>query len=109
MHRRQTLQQLALQDNHFLEESITVAEDERTTMAKANTTEVRGNTIDKAHDQSNAKPTASITQLTRNTTYGICTTFKRAATQLPTNKTQETFRETNNNNVVERANTGHLT
>jgi hypothetical protein len=69
MHRRQTLQRLALQDDHFLEESITVAEDERTAMAKADTTEVRQNTIDKAHDQSNTKPTAIITQLARNTTY----------------------------------------
>ena len=34
MHRRQTLQLLALQDNHFLKESIKVAEDERTAMAK---------------------------------------------------------------------------
>jgi hypothetical protein len=54
MHRRQTLQRLALQDNHFLNESITVAEDERTALAKADTTEVRQNTINKAHYQSNA-------------------------------------------------------
>jgi hypothetical protein len=109
MHRRQTLQRLAQQDNHFLEESITTAEDERTAMAKADTTELRRRTIDRAHNQSNAKPTASITQLARNTTYGICTAFKRAATRLLTNKKQVTFRETNNNNVVEQANTVHLT
>ena len=82
MHRRQTLQQLALQDNHFLDKSITLAEDEPTAMAKADTTEVWRNTIDKAHNQSNAKPTASITQLTQNMTDGICMAFKRAATQL---------------------------
>ena len=86
MHRRQTLQRLAQQDNLFLKESITTAEDERTAMAKADKTEVKQNTIDKSHDQSNAKPTASITQLARNTTYGICTAFKRAATQILTNK-----------------------
>ena len=57
MHRRQTLQLLAQQDNHFLKESITMAEDERTAMAKADTKEVRQSTIDKAHDQSNLKPT----------------------------------------------------
>ena len=61
MHRRQMLQRLAQQDDHFLEESITVAEDERTAPAKADTTEVRQNTINKAHDQSSAKPTAIIT------------------------------------------------
>jgi hypothetical protein len=85
------LQRIAQQDDHFLEESITVAEDEHTAMAKADTTEVRQNTIDKAHNQSNTKPTASITQLARNTRYGICTTFKRAATQLLTNKKQVMF------------------
>ena len=88
------LQRLALQDNHFPEESITVAEDERTVMAKDGTTEVRENTINKAHKQSNAKPMASIIQLARNTTYGIRTAFKRAATQLLTNKKQVTFGET---------------
>ena len=53
-------------DRHF-----TTEEDERTAMAKADKTEVRQKTIDKAHDQSNEKPTASITQQARNTTYGI--------------------------------------
>ena len=109
MHLRQTLQRLAQQDDHFLEESITVAEDERTAPAKADTTEVRQNTINKAHDQSSAKPTAIITQLAQNTTYGICTAFKRSATRLLTNKKQVTFRETNNNNKVECAHTVHLT
>ena len=80
MQRRQTLQRLTQQDNHFLEESITVVEDERTATAKADTTEVRRNTIDKAHNQRNAKPMASITQLAQNTTYRICMAFKRAAT-----------------------------
>ena len=109
MHRRQTLQRLSQQDNHFLVESITTAEDERTAMAKTDTTELRRKTIDRAHDQSNAKPMASITQLARNTIYGFCTAFKRTATQLLTNKKQVTFRETNNNNVVEQVNTVHLT
>jgi hypothetical protein len=62
MHNRQTLQRLAQQDDLFLKESITTAEDERTAMAKADKMEVRRNTIDKAHDQNNAKPTASITK-----------------------------------------------
>jgi hypothetical protein len=62
MHRRQKLQQLAQQDDLFLEESITTAEDERTEMAKADKTEPRQKTIDKAHNKNNTKPTASITQ-----------------------------------------------
>ena len=70
---------------------------------------MRRKTIYKAHDQTNAKPTASITQLAQNTTYGIRTAFKRAATQLLTHKKQVTFGETHNNNKVENANTVHLT
>ena len=109
MHRRQTLHRLAQKEDHFLEESITVAEDERTATAKADKTEVRRNTINKAHNQSNAKPTASITQLAQNTTYGICTAFKRAAMGLLTNKKQVTFGETYTNSKVECAHTVHLT
>ena len=86
MHRRHTLQRLAKQDDHFLEESITTEEDERTAMAKADKKEVRQQIIDNAHNQSNAKPTASITQRAQNTTYGVCTAFKRASTQILTNK-----------------------
>ena len=41
MHARQMLQRLAQQDDHFLKESITLAEDERTSTAKADTAEVR--------------------------------------------------------------------
>jgi hypothetical protein len=108
MHRRQTLQRLAQQDDHFLEESITTAEDERTAMAKADKKEIRRQTINNAHNQSKAKPTASITQRPLNTTYGLCTAFKRAATQILTNKKQVTFGE-HNNIKRERANTVHLT
>ena len=50
IHCRQMLQRLAQQDSHFLEESITMVEDERTASAKANTTEVRQSTYDKAHN-----------------------------------------------------------
>jgi hypothetical protein len=41
MHRRQTLQRLSQQEDHFLEESVTTAEDERTAMAKDNKKGVR--------------------------------------------------------------------
>ena len=108
MHRRQTLQRLAQQDDHFLEENIIVAEVECTATTKASTTEVRRKTINKAHNQSNAKPTASITLLLQNTSYGIGTALKRAAMWLLTSKKQVTFGETHNNNKVEHANTVHL-
>ena len=86
MHRRQTLQWLAQQEDCFLEESITTAEDERTAMSKADKKNMQQQTIDNAHNQSKAKPTASITQCARNNTYGICTAFNRVATQILTNK-----------------------
>ena len=91
-----------------------MAEDGRTATAKADTTEVRQSTIDKAHNQINAnkKPMASIKQLAQNTTYGMCTAIKWEAKQLPTNKKQVTFkanRKTHYNNKVERANTVQLT
>ncbi len=104
MHRRQALQRLAQQDDLFLEESITTAEDERTAMAKADKTDSRQKTVDRAHKQSMTKPTASITQRAQNTTYGICTAFKRTATRLLTNKKQVTF-----GNTIEHANTVHHT
>jgi len=108
MHRRQTLQWLAQQDDYFLEESITTAEDECKAMAKANKKEVQQQAIDNAHNQSNTKPTASITQRAGNTTYGICTAFKRAATRILTNRKQVTFGE-HTNNKMEHANAMHLT
>ncbi len=68
MHLRQMLQWLAQQDDHFLEKSITTVEDERTEMVKANKTEPRQKTINKAHNNNNTKPTTSITQRAQNTT-----------------------------------------
>ncbi len=106
MHRRQTLQRLAQQDDLFLKERITTAEDEHTAMAKANKTDSRQKTINQAHNKTNTKPTTSITQRAQNTTYGICTAFKRTATQLLTNKKQVTFGNTID---IEQANTVHLT
>jgi hypothetical protein len=108
MHRRQTLQRLAQKEDHFLEESITTAEDERTAMAKADKKDVRRQTINNAHNRSNAKPTARVTQRAQNTTYGICMDFKRVATQILTNKKQVTFGE-HTNSKREHANAVHLT
>ena len=108
MHRRQTLQRLAQQEDHFLEESITTAEDERTAMSKDDKKDMQQQTIDNAHNQRKAKPTASITQCARNNTYGICTAFNRVATQILTNKKQVTFGE-HTNSKREHANAVHLT
>ena len=103
------LVRLSQQEDHFLEESITVAENERTAMAKSDTMDRRRKTINVAHNQSNAKPTAGITQLAQNTTYRMCTAFRRTATRLLTNMKQVTFGETHNIQAGESANTVHLT
>ena len=79
-HRRETLDQLARQEDHFLDDCITVAEDERTVTAKADTTNGKKLIINKAHDKSNAKPTPGIKQHWRNTSYDVCSAFKRTAT-----------------------------
>ena len=63
------LAKLKQQDDHFLKESITLAEDERTVMAKADTTDERQKSIDKGHDKSNATSTPTLTQQVRNSTY----------------------------------------
>ena len=63
------LAKLKQKDDHFLKDSITLAEDEHTIMAKADTTDERRKTIDKAHDKSNATPTPTLTQQVRNSTY----------------------------------------
>ena len=78
-------------------------------MAKSDTMDRRRKTIDIAHDQSNEKPTAGITQRAQNTTYRMCMAFRRTAMQLITNKKQVRSGETHNIHAGESANTVHLT
>ena len=114
-HRQETLAQLARQEDHFLDECITVAEDERTVMAKADTTDGRRMTIDRAHDKSNARPIPGIKQQWRNTSYGVCSAFKRTARQLGLglglilNKKQVTFGAPSIIQATKQANAVHLT
>ena len=108
-HRRDTLAQLARQEDLFLDECITVAEDERTIMAKADTSDGRRLTIDKAHDKSNAKPTPGIKQQWRNKSYGLCSALKRTATRLLTNQKQVTFGATSTIPATRQANAVHIT
>ena len=108
-HRRDTLAQLARQEDLFLDECITVAEDERTIMAKADTSDGRRLTIDKAHDKSNARPTPGIKQQWRNKSYGMCSALKRTATRLLTNKKQVTFGATSTIPATRQANAVHIT
>jgi putative cell wall-binding protein len=108
-HRRETLAQLARQEDHFLDECITVSEDERTVMAKADTTNGKRLNIDKAHDKSNARPTPGIKQQWRNTLYGVCSALKRTATRLLTKTKQVTFSAPSIIQATRQANAVHLT
>jgi hypothetical protein len=96
-HRRDTLARLAQQEDHFLDNCITMAEDERTVMAEADTADGRRHTIDKAHDKSKAS------------TYGVCSAFKRTATRLLPNNKQVTFGTSSTIQEAGRAHTVHLT
>ena len=107
-HRRHTLETLAQQEDQFLEESITTAEDERTAMAKADATNGQRKAIDAAHANT-PPPLTGITQRARNTTYGFCTSFKRAATRLLTSNKQVTFGATHTINEEHKAHTVQLT
>jgi hypothetical protein len=102
-HRRETLAKLSRQEDHFLDECITMAKDERTDMAKANTTDGRRLAIDKGYDKSNARPTPGIKQQWRNKSYRLCSAFKRTAMRLLTNKKQVTFGATISIQAAERA------
>ena len=86
-----------------------MAEDERTVLAKADTTDGRRITIDDAHDKSNAHPAPGIKQQLRNATFGVCTAFKRTATRLLTNTKQVTFGQASIIHATRRAHTVHLT
>ena len=108
-HRRQTLAKLAQQEDQFLEQCITLAEDERTDMAKADFTDGRRITIDKAHTTSMTKPVLGLTQYARNTKYGVCTAFKRAAKRLLTNEKQVTFGKSSIIHEATKAHNVHLT
>eukprot|EP00956_Cyclotella_meneghiniana_P017716 scaffold29109_cov56-Cyclotella_meneghiniana.AAC.5 len=76
-HIRQTLRELALADSLFLDHSIAQAEDERTVIAKNDTTNKNRTTIDAAHKLQEHHP--SIIQQGRNAGYNISTAFRRAA------------------------------
>ena len=78
-------------------------------LAKADMMNGRRRTINKAHDKCNARPTPGIKQKLRNTTYGICSAFKRTAMRLLTNKKQVMFGVTNISQATGQAHKVHLT
>ena len=85
-HRRETLKRLAQQDDLFLNECITTAEDERTVMAKNNRNDKKIRAIELAHKPSTSSNKPGYTQRLRNATYTATTQFSRAFGKLLSKK-----------------------
>ena len=83
-HVRQMLRQLQESDDLFLNNRITITEDERTVLAKNDTTYAKCNTIDYAHITQD-KPSIVLVQHGCNTAYSMCLAFNRMLKKL--NKT----------------------
>ena len=77
-HRKLTLERLAQQEDLFLDECITTAEDERTVMAKNDATNNKKRAIDSAHNKDQPGSTPGYVQRVRNATYTATTKFNRA-------------------------------
>ena len=77
-HRKMTLQRLAQQEDHFFDECITRAEDERTVIAKNDATNSKKRAIEAAHNKSKPSSKTGYAQQLRNATYTASTAFNRA-------------------------------
>ncbi len=75
-HIKQTLWQLRNSDDLFLNNSITLAEDERTSLAKNNTSNKKCAAINTAHTK-RGTPSIGFAQRGRNTTYSMGSAFNR--------------------------------
>ena len=81
-HRKLTLQRLAQQEDHFLDECITTAEDERTVMAKNDASNSKKRAIDAAHNKDKPSSKPGYVQRVRNATYAATTICNRALGKL---------------------------
>ncbi len=84
-HIKLTLRLLSQNENLFLDNSITQAEDERTVLAKGNQTNLQHLAIDSAHVNSN-KPAIGLTQRGCNTTYSLGMTISQTFKKISNNK-----------------------
>jgi hypothetical protein len=75
-HIKQTLRQLRDSDDLFLDNSITLAEDERTSLAKDDTNNKKCLAINAAHTK-RGTPSIGIAQRGRNATYSLGSAFNR--------------------------------
>jgi hypothetical protein len=84
-HIKQTLRRLRDSNNLFLDDSITLAEDERTSLAKADDTNKKRMAINAAHTK---RGTTSIgfAQRGRNAAYSLSSAFNRTIKKINKNK-----------------------
>ena len=84
-HIKRTLQRLRDSDNLFLDDSITLAEDERTSLAKANETDKKRMAINAAHTK-RGTPSIGLAQHGRNAAYSLGSAFNRTIKKINKNK-----------------------
>jgi hypothetical protein len=84
-HIKLMLRLLSKNENLFLDNSITQAEDERTALAKGDQTNLQHLAIDSAQVNSN-KPAIGLTQRGHNTTYNLGTTISRTFKKISNNR-----------------------
>ena len=80
-HVKETLQRLKEQEELFFDNFITIAEDERTSLAKGDTKNAKKQKIEDAHKPT-SQPALSLMQRGRNASYSVGTSFKRAVQKL---------------------------
>ena len=80
-HVKETLQRLKEQEELFFDNFITIAEDERTSLAKGDTKNAKKQKIEDAHKPT-SQPALSLMQRGRNASYSVGTSFKRAVQHL---------------------------
>ncbi len=84
-HCQQTVQQLQESNDLYLDNSITQAEDERTTMAKNDNKNEKRLAINAAHAKQN-KPRIGIVQKSRNTAYALGSALKQTIKRITKDK-----------------------
>ncbi len=84
-HIKQTLWQLCDSDNLFLDNSITLAEDKLTSLAKNNTRNKKGEAINTAHTM-RGTPSIRFAQQGPNTVYSLGSAFNRTLKKVNKNK-----------------------
>jgi hypothetical protein len=85
-HVQQTLRQLRKNDNLFLDNSITITEDEHTGLAKKNNSNAKRKAIDSSHVRQD-KPSIGLAQQGHNLVYSMSSAFNRTIKKL--NKTKQ--------------------